>query len=119
MPEHWRGPGASSLRWLASGGSPLVFGPCSPGACPSSFSLARSAIEAGLVLHAAHPNFGGVVTLGPYHVAGLPFALISHGCGCDLDQEFENSTVAVRVFEFQVGRRVTLESVLNALEKAG
>ena len=31
-PEHWRG--ASAARWLASGGSPLVLGICSRGACP-------------------------------------------------------------------------------------
>lgn len=33
QPEEWRGRGMSSLRWLASGGSPLVFGPCTPRAC--------------------------------------------------------------------------------------
>jgi hypothetical protein len=36
MPSHWSaigGPGASSLRWLGSGGSPFVFGPCTPRAC--------------------------------------------------------------------------------------
>lgn len=37
LPEHWSGAGASSLRWLASGGSPLVFGLCTPGACPNAF----------------------------------------------------------------------------------
>lgn len=36
LPGHWRGPGASSLRWLGSGGSPLVFGPCTPGRCPTT-----------------------------------------------------------------------------------
>jgi hypothetical protein len=119
LPEHWSGPGRSSLRWLASGGSPLVFGLCTPGECPSAFTAARSAIEAGLVLHAAHPNFGGTVTLGPYHVIGAPFAMISHGCGCDLDEEFKNSTVAVRVFEFHVGRARALDAALAAMEKAG
>lgn len=34
MPEHWSGTGTSSLRWLASGGSPLVFGRCTPANCP-------------------------------------------------------------------------------------
>lgn len=33
LPPHWTGTGASALRWLASGGSPLVLGLCSPN-CP-------------------------------------------------------------------------------------
>lgn len=33
IPAHWTGRGASALRWLASGGSPLVLGRCSPN-CP-------------------------------------------------------------------------------------
>ncbi len=33
LPPHWKGSGASALRWLGSGGSPLVFGRCSP-ICP-------------------------------------------------------------------------------------
>jgi hypothetical protein len=33
LPDHWRGPGASAIRWLASGGSALVFGHCTPNAC--------------------------------------------------------------------------------------
>ena len=32
-PAAWRGQGVSGVRWLASGGSALVFGICSP-ACP-------------------------------------------------------------------------------------
>ena len=107
------------MRWLGSGGSPLVFGPCTPGDCPRAFEIARTAIEAGLVLHATHPNFGGVLTVGPYHIDGLPFAIISHGCGVDLDDEFGDSTVAIRVFEFQVGKRGLLTAVLAAVEKAG
>lgn len=31
-PAHWRGAGA--LRWLASGGSPLVLGVCCASKCP-------------------------------------------------------------------------------------
>jgi hypothetical protein len=34
LPEHWAGSGASALRWLGSGGSPLVFGECSAD-CPA------------------------------------------------------------------------------------
>jgi len=34
LPEHWTGTGASSARWIASGGSALVFGYCTPNACP-------------------------------------------------------------------------------------
>lgn len=34
QPSEWRGRGASSLRWVGSGGSPLVFGPCTPNVCP-------------------------------------------------------------------------------------
>lgn len=33
VPDHWP-EGMSSARWLLSGGSPLVLGTCSPGACP-------------------------------------------------------------------------------------
>jgi hypothetical protein len=33
LPEHWKGPGASALRWLGSGGSALVFGRCTAN-CP-------------------------------------------------------------------------------------
>jgi hypothetical protein len=33
IPAHWR-EGASALRWIGSGGSPLVFGRCRPGRCP-------------------------------------------------------------------------------------
>ena len=32
-PAEWAGRGVSGVRWLGSGGSPLVFGVCSP-ACP-------------------------------------------------------------------------------------
>lgn len=28
LPSHWTGKGASALRWLGSGGSPLVLGLC-------------------------------------------------------------------------------------------
>jgi hypothetical protein len=34
QPAEWKGRGASALRWLASGGSPLVFGLCSCAGCP-------------------------------------------------------------------------------------
>lgn len=33
LPEHWSSKAPSALRWLASGGSPLVFGRCG-GSCP-------------------------------------------------------------------------------------
>jgi hypothetical protein len=72
----------------------------------------------GLVLHAPHPNFGGVVTLGPYHADGQPFAMIAHGCGEDLDEQFESSTAAVRAFLFQVGPAGLLAAVSAAMEKA-
>jgi len=35
LPDHWTGSGRSALRWLGSGGSPLVFGHCSAD-CPAS-----------------------------------------------------------------------------------
>lgn len=35
LPDHWTGKGRSALRWLGSGGSPLVFGHCSA-CCPSA-----------------------------------------------------------------------------------
>jgi hypothetical protein len=34
QPAEWRGRGASALRWIGSGGSALVFGPCTPNARP-------------------------------------------------------------------------------------
>lgn len=33
LPSHWTGAGASALRWLGSGGSPLVLGRCTAN-CP-------------------------------------------------------------------------------------
>lgn len=36
LPEHWTGSGASSLRWLGSGGDPTVFGACTPERCPAA-----------------------------------------------------------------------------------
>lgn len=33
LPDHWFGAGRSAVRWLGSGGSPLVFGKCG-GHCP-------------------------------------------------------------------------------------
>jgi hypothetical protein len=36
-PDHWAALNApSAARWLGSGGSPSVFGICTPGACPKS-----------------------------------------------------------------------------------
>ena len=45
LPSHWTGTEASALRWLASGGSPLVLGPCSascPRTCEEESYAARS-----------------------------------------------------------------------------
>ncbi len=33
-PEHWGDADPEATRWLRSGGSPLVLGPCTPNACP-------------------------------------------------------------------------------------
>lgn len=45
LPSHWTGTGASSLRWLGSGGSPLVFGPCTPAMCPSRANVSPEGKE--------------------------------------------------------------------------
>ena len=37
LPDHWGG-NVSAVRWLWSGGSPFVFGICTPGICPKSES---------------------------------------------------------------------------------
>ena len=38
LPEHWSegAKRAGGLRWIGSGGSALVFGPCTPGMCPKA-----------------------------------------------------------------------------------
>jgi len=33
LPSHWPKDGPGAARWLMSGGSPLVFGPCCPTGC--------------------------------------------------------------------------------------
>lgn len=38
IPEHWTGPAALGLRWVASGGSPLVLGACQPNGCANRCS---------------------------------------------------------------------------------
>ena len=109
MPDNWTGSGRSSLRWIASGGDLTVFGPCTPNACPSAFAYALSVVEAGGVLQCEHPDFGGTLTVGPYHAAdGQPFAILSHGCSVDLDAQFESAVAAVRAFVFQVGKKSIL-----------
>lgn len=40
LPSHWTGTGASALRWLGSGGSPLVLGRCSAN-CPRIYEDAE------------------------------------------------------------------------------
>jgi hypothetical protein len=57
LPSHWEaigGSGASALRWLASGGSPLVFGHCTPnGNCPERGN--RIAARAAELLYTEPP----------------------------------------------------------------
>lgn len=37
-PSHWPQNGPGAARWLLSGGSPLVFGPCCPKGCKAQES---------------------------------------------------------------------------------
>jgi hypothetical protein len=44
-PKHWGDFDQGATRWLLSGGSPLVLGPCTPNACPLRRGEVR--VEAG------------------------------------------------------------------------
>ena len=142
-PEHWGAVDPRAARWLLSGGSPLVLGYCS-GNCPAknpadgtrfSFSAyagrtVMSAIERGLVVHSAHPDFGGTLTVGPHRVAAGgsdPFVICAWGGddggtalrAADLDGwTFESAAAAARAFVYQVGARLALPAALRALDKA-
>lgn len=110
-PEHWPNDGPTASRWLLSGGSPLVFGMCTQ-ACPArSHGLLVDAIERGAVVAAEHPNFGGTVTVGPYHIAvgGIRFAMLHTGGTSDVtDDDFKTAADAARAFSYQVGWRRAL-----------
>lgn len=58
MPAHWTGSGRSALRWLASGGSALVFGECCCRACPRA-RIAQRASEAHQDATVVEPVRGG------------------------------------------------------------
>lgn len=130
QPEHW--PSGTAGRWLASGGSPLVFEPCSLRECPNDPRQARlrrlqSAVEASLadgdILHieaapvvekrtarVIAPGFSG--TVGP--VVGEGFGAFSYG-RWPIDERFLRSGEAARWIARYVGadRAGALQAALN------
>lgn len=101
-------------RWLSSGGSPLVLGPCNS-ACPLKNEIPQIVefIESGSVAQAEHPDFGGCLTVGAYQTAdgSRNWAVIHHGGECDTGGEYDSSIQAARAFVFQVGKDRALASV--------
>ena len=69
-PAHWP-ESSSSLRWLASGGSAMVFGCCSARACPSPPPSAKveaiaecaKVLLAGVVIHADNVTAGNGILI--------------------------------------------------------
>jgi hypothetical protein len=85
----------------------------------------RRALELGTIVHAAHPDFGGVVTVGPYHpavadrsAAHRGFAILHHGGTTDVTFEGDDIHGATRYFISQVGKRNAFNGAIAALRKA-
>jgi len=49
-PAHWGDRAPSALRWIGSGGSPLVFGACSPRTCPLARERELAAFTEGTLV---------------------------------------------------------------------
>lgn len=78
------------------------------------------ALESGLMVHAEHPNFGGVVTAGRYVRAVGPagFALIHHAANATADvtdEDISSVPELARAFIFQVGNRAAYAGACKAL----
>ena len=118
-PPNWP-KGATATRWVMSGGGLEVFGICSS-ACPKrAIPAVLAAVEAGLVVHAEHPDFGGTLTIGRYSSALYTrFASIHHGGTCDVGYEDKEVIPVVRSFVFQIGERSSLAAAVHALDIAG
>lgn len=136
-PAAWADVDPRGARWLLSGGSPLVLGLCTPNSCPKSRvqrtpaggsgagAVAR-AVDAGLVVHVEHPNFGGTLTAGRSQRADGThvYELIAHGSVfsvgvvADLDGEFPTAIELGRALEFQVGSRRAYWAAMRRLEAA-
>lgn len=81
--------------------------------------MVLEALEADLVLHAEHPDFGGTITAGRYFRAvGAPtWALIHHAPQSwdATDEEIDSVPALARAFVFQVGRRAAIGAARRAL----
>ena len=67
------------------------------------------AIEAGLIVHVAHPDFGGCLTVGrslrSLGASDYAWEVIHHGGSCDVGYEGYSALDVARYVESQVGRR--------------
>lgn len=82
-----------------------------------AFCAVLDAIEAGRIVHAAHPDFGGTVTIGLSRRADGSsfFETIHHGGTVDTGYDFDSIEAAVRSFVYQVGKRNALKSASEVL----
>lgn len=87
------------------------------GVSHQAFCAVRDAIKAGQVVHAAHPDFGGVVTIGLSRRATgeTLYETIHHGGTEDTGDAHESIEAAVRSFVYQVGKRNALKGALEVL----
>ena len=117
-PSHWPAH-MTGFRWIVSGGDAYVFGPCTPnGNCPKrAIPLVKAAVEAGLVVQAEHPDFGGTLTIGRLTNACGPggFCTIHHGGSCDVGTSDSSLLPVVRLFCFQLGERTAQQAACKAL----
>lgn len=81
----------------------------------------RCALELGAVVHATHPDFGGLVTVGRYYPAGgdPTFAVLHTGGSFDVTVDDAPETVhsIARYFIHQVGKRAAFEGAIAGLRK--
>ena len=84
-----------------------------------AFVTVRDAVESGRIVHAPHPDFGGVVTIGFSARAGSEpvFETIHHGGTIDTGDVHRSLAEAVRNFVYQVGKHNALAGAQEALAK--
>lgn len=88
-----------------------------------AWAAVTRALELGAVVHAEHPDFGGMVTVGRYYPAGgePTFAVFHSGSNVNItldDTHGETVTSIARYFIGQVGKRAAFAGGIAALRKA-
>lgn len=130
-PGNWQGSDKRAVRWLWSGGSPLVLGPCSS-RCPldrrrvgfsDAHALAVQALEAGLVLHGYDSIGEKYVTAGrDIRAVGCSLWAIYEGVDkleCASATEVARALVGTAQVPGVLGTYPTWGAATVALEKAG